>query len=104
MSGKIMQGVFEETVGENPEILSHNISNKISNQNSSLSLEGNAIGPDTAEIRVVDPKRRRVDLSHNSVASPTQAHDTNMEIQMITSTDPKNELLAGAALQTRQSL
>lgn len=38
MIGMITQGEIIATVGENPEILSHNISNKISIQNSSLLL------------------------------------------------------------------
>ncbi|KAK1383974.1 hypothetical protein POM88_021709 [Heracleum sosnowskyi] len=64
------------------EKINQNIPHQIFIQNSSLSLEGNSSGPDTVELSVVESKRRRMDLDHNTVMSTTQAQDTNPPVIM----------------------
>ncbi|KAK1400198.1 hypothetical protein POM88_010061 [Heracleum sosnowskyi] len=104
ISEELIQEVIQGSVGENQGILSASLSNQIRNQNSILMLEGNNIGPDTNEISIMDPKRRRGDGPYETNENIIQAKDTHMEIQMILPTESKNESMASAALQARQAL
>ncbi|KAK1387792.1 hypothetical protein POM88_015970 [Heracleum sosnowskyi] len=53
--------------------------NQINIQNSNISLEENANGPDTSDLIVVDPKRPRMGLNHDKIISMTQDQVTEME-------------------------
>lgn len=67
-------------------------------------LEGNIVGPDS--IPVLDPKRRRVDLDSGYNQNSCLTHDQNTGMEPVEGDmhASKNESLAGAAVQTRQSL
>lgn len=88
--------------GTEGNIISNNLitSNQAGNQISNSNLEGDLMGQDISEINVIELKRRRVDFNPMNI---TQAQVSDMEVQNI-SEESKNELMAGAAVQTRQPL
>lgn len=93
-------------IGGNLAKTNHRGPYQLITHNSNVSLEANANGPNSTDLIVVDPKRRRMDLELEkpTITSQDQNEDTEMEINCTSSLESKNELLAGAAVQTRQSL
>lgn len=73
---------------------------QINTQIQNEDLEGKSHGPENLEIRIADPKRRRVDQATD--IQITQV--TDMEVQVSSSEVSKNEAMAGVATQPRQSL
>lgn len=63
------------------------ISNQIITQNLSLLLEGNISGPGIVVLNVMDVKRRRPDLEHNTLISTAQAQVIDRETQEVYSTE-----------------
>lgn len=100
---EVNQGAFVGVRSESPMITSQDVSNLGIIRNSILTLEGISDGPDNIELNVLDPKRRRMELGNDTTMFTVQAQVTDVETQG-NSTESKNELLAGAAMQTRQSL
>lgn len=77
---------------------------QINIQNSKIPLEANEFGPNSTDLIVTDPKRRRMDSDVVNDNSITQEQDTEMETQENNNMVSKNDLMAGTALQSRQSL
>lgn len=107
-AGGLSQGVIEGTVTGNLDKINQNIPHQQNKTNSDLSGEGNlnglhVDGLDNSELSVVDPKRRRVDSTQRPATPIAQNQDNNMDIQLVVSTESKNDLMASSALQTRQS-
>ncbi|KAK1393649.1 hypothetical protein POM88_012705 [Heracleum sosnowskyi] len=65
-------------------------------------LEGELDGPDN--IIVVDSKRRRTELDHEEPSAKAQDQTKDMDILSEHIRSSKNDVMAGTALQTRQSL
>lgn len=93
-----------DNIGGKIEGINQNGPQRINIQNSKFLLEENEFGPDSADLIIVDSKRRRVGLDLESNTNITQEQETEMETQYNNTTESKNELMAGAALQSRQSL
>lgn len=70
---------------------------------SNTELEGNLIGPNS--ILILDPKRRRVDMDsdYNKNIVSTQDQTMVMETLAGDTSEPKNDLVVGAAVQARHS-
>lgn len=104
--GRLVVTTLEDNLRDKGEILgtfkgNTEIPNQY-NQNSKNVFEGNTIGPDN--LFVVDPKRRRTNLDQNDAEAKTQEQITDMDTQDGLMQLSKNELMAGTAMQTRQSL
>ncbi|KAK1378345.1 hypothetical protein POM88_025089 [Heracleum sosnowskyi] len=96
-----------ENVGEGGGNLGgHNLieSNQIIIQKSIFNQGDISNGLDTSELRLMDPKRRRMGQDQFTNISMIHDHDMSTDSQDENSTDSKNELSAGAATQTRHSL
>ena len=66
--------------------------------------DGQKTGLDSSELFIVDPKRRRLGLDQTVEDKQEFEDDTSMETGEDNQSISKNEFMAGAALQTRQSL
>ncbi|KAK1382421.1 hypothetical protein POM88_020156 [Heracleum sosnowskyi] len=100
----INKGDLAGDIGGKIEGINQKGSQQIHIQNSKFLLEANEFGPDSTDLIIVDPKRRRVGLDLENNTNITQEQDTEMETQYNNTMESKNELMAGAALQSRQSL
>ncbi|KAK1399917.1 CCHC-type domain-containing protein [Heracleum sosnowskyi] len=77
--------------------------NQLSIQNSNMRVDNVANGPNITELKVMDPKRRRVSLGQTNNSPTDQDQPKEMETLYVQGLESKNELLAGAARQTRHS-